>query len=72
MCLEIAQNKNENQKSRYGIIKMDFENAAVIEQSIETNNQKQILNQSNNYNRYYKFGQSPFVQIIINLRNMNK
>ena len=47
MCLEIAQNKNENQKSRYRIIKMDFENAAVIEQSIETNNQKQILNQSN-------------------------
>ena len=27
---------------RYGIIKMDFEKTAVIEQNVETNNQKLI------------------------------
>ena len=39
MFLGIAQNENESQKFRYGVIKMDFENTAVIEQIVETNNQ---------------------------------
>ena len=35
-------NKHGSQKFRYEIIKMDFENTAVIEQNFETNNQKLI------------------------------
>ena len=35
-------NKQGSQKFRYEIIKMDFENTAVIEQNFETNNQKLI------------------------------
>ena len=42
MFLGIAQNENESQKFRYEIIKMDFENTAVIEQIVETNNQALI------------------------------